>query len=106
MQCILIAYGDLESLAAFHQRKEQYALDNILPPVLWNEHKSFQTSLFVVASSGYQLTGARRAGTLATPYTCIGLLTVNLRFSPAPSSGTTMSLAFNCGSLMTSCGPR
>src|SRR6266498_4365238 len=50
--------------------------------------------------------GARRAGVFATPCTCIGLLMVEVSFSPAPSSGTTMSFARNCGSLTTSCGSR
>ena len=50
--------------------------------------------------------GARRAGTLATPCTWRGLLIVNLRFPPAPSSGTTMSFALSCGSLITSLGAR
>src|SRR5271155_2747859 len=31
---------------------------------------------------------------------------VEVSFSPAPSSGTTMSFARNCGSLTTSCGSR
>src|SRR5262249_3121893 len=50
--------------------------------------------------------GARRAGTLVTPCTSIGLLMVEVSLPPAPSSGTTMSFALSCGSLMTSCGPR
>src|SRR5437868_7148725 len=49
--------------------------------------------------------GARFAGILATPCTCIGLLIVEVSLSPAPSSGTTMSFARSCGSLMTSLGP-
>src|SRR5262249_16660627 len=49
--------------------------------------------------------GARRAGTLATPCTLIGLLMVEVSLPPASSSGTTMSFARSCGSSITSCGP-
>src|SRR5260221_1524 len=50
--------------------------------------------------------GARFAGTLATPCTWIGLLIVEVSLPPTPSSGTTMSFARSCGSLITSSGPR
>src|SRR5712671_649893 len=50
--------------------------------------------------------GARFAGTLATPCTWIGLLIVEVSLPPTPCSGTTMSFARSCGSLITSCGPR
>src|SRR5258706_1286014 len=50
--------------------------------------------------------GARFAGTLATPCSWIGLLIVEVSLPPAPSSGTTMSFARSCGSLITSSGPR
>src|SRR5207237_3949839 len=52
------------------------------------------------------ISGARFAGTLATPCTWIGLLIVEVSLPPAPSSGTTMSFARSCGSLTTSCGSR
>src|SRR4051812_17532243 len=48
--------------------------------------------------------GARRAGTLSTPCTWIGLLMVEVSLPPAPSRGTTMSFARSCGSLITSSG--
>src|SRR6266481_8564425 len=50
--------------------------------------------------------GARLAGTLATPCTWIGLLIVEVSLPPAPCSGTTMSFARSCGSSITSSGPR
>jgi indolepyruvate decarboxylase len=42
--------------------------------------------------------GARRAGSLATPCTCMGLLTVDVSLPPAPSSGTTILFAPVTGS--------
>src|SRR4029077_6880254 len=63
-------------------------------------------SSFSTSSLCSPIPGARLAGTLVTPCTWIGLLMVEGNFSPAPSSGTTMSFARSCGSLTTSCGSR
>src|ERR1700761_5344379 len=50
--------------------------------------------------------GARRAGTFATPWIWMGLLIVCFKLSPAPSRGTMMSFASNCGSVIASEGCR
>jgi len=47
--------------------------------------------------------GPALAGTFGLAWTVTGLLMVASR-SSTPASGTTMSLAFSCGSLAASCG--